>query len=336
MGWHDKPTRAAILRHGQDRQGLRAALSTNGFSPFPCALSLSKGRFTHGDAFEGQALLGCSVDGFIMPELPEVETIRRSLVPLLCDDVIRAVPLLEPHAVAAPSPSEIVALLPGRRVIAVNRRAKFLILALDTLNLVVHLRMSGRLKLVQTVEDSRYLRAQWNLESGHVLCFYDVRRFGRIWLADDARLAELFAPLGPEPFDPALTADLLQKRLAQRTAPLKSLLLNQHFLAGLGNIYVDEVLYACKLHPRRQADSLEIGETSGLLDAIRSILRNAIANGGTTFDAVYSDAEGKPGRHREHLAVYGRTGEPCLTCGAPIQRIVVAQRGTHICPQCQH
>ena len=270
-----------------------------------------------------------------MPELPEVETIRRSLVPHLVGDEVAAVPLLDPHAVAEPSPDAIVALLPGRRITAINRRAKFLVFDLEELFLVVHLRMSGRLKLARPVEDIRYLRAQWNLKSGHVLCFYDVRRFGRIWLVDDARLAELFAPLGPEPFDPALTADILRERLARHTTSLKSLLLNQHFIAGLGNIYVDEVLHACRLHPRRPANALSDDETAELLDTTRDILQAAIANGGTTFDAVYSDAEGRPGRHREHLAVYRRTGEPCLVCGAPIERIVVAQRGTHLCPRCQ-
>ena len=270
-----------------------------------------------------------------MPELPEVETIRRSLVPHLCGDSIAAVPLLDPHAVAEPGPDAIVALLPGRRIVAVNRRAKYLVFALEGLNLVVHLRMSGRLRLVRPVEDIRYLRAQWNLESGHVLCFFDMRRFGRIWLVDDARLAELFAPLGPEPFDSSLTADVLRERLASRTTALKALLLNQNFIAGLGNIYVDEVLFACKLHPRRPADSLNRDEVTGLLETTRHILRAAIANGGTTFDAVYSDAEGKPGRHREQLAVYRRTGEPCFDCGTPIERIVVAQRGTHVCPRCQ-
>ena len=271
-----------------------------------------------------------------MPELPEVETIRRSLVPHLAGDGIAAVPLLDPHAVAEPDPAVIVALLPGRRVSAIRRRAKYLVFDLENLYLVVHLRMSGRLKLVRPVEDMRYLRAQWNLDSGRVLCFYDVRRFGRIWLVDDARLAELFAPLGPEPFDPGLTAGILRERLARHTTTLKALLLNQHFIAGLGNIYVDEVLHACKLHPRRPANALDEKETAALLATTRQILRAAIANGGTTFDAVYSDAEGRPGRHREHLAVYRRTEEPCLTCGTPIERIVVAQRGTHLCPQCQH
>lgn len=270
-----------------------------------------------------------------MPELPEVETIRRSLVPHVRGDVITAAPLLDPHAVAEPSPEGIVALLPGQRIADVSRRAKYLVFALDSLNLVVHLRMSGRLKLVRPVEDIRYLRAQWNLQSGLVLCFYDVRRFGRVWLVDDTRLAELFAPLGPEPFDAALTAESLSERLASRTAPLKSLLLDQRFIAGLGNIYVDEVLFACRLHPRRAANSLDAAETAGLLDTTRQILEAAIANGGTTFDAVYSDAEGRPGRFREHLAVYRRAGEPCLDCGNPIERIVVAQRGTHICPRCQ-
>lgn len=270
-----------------------------------------------------------------MPELPEVETIRRSLAPHLCDDVIAAVPVLDPHAVAEPGPDALAALLPGRRIRAVTRRAKFLVFALDAHNLVVHLRMSGRLRLVRQVEETRYLRAQWYLRSGRALCFYDLRRFGRVWLVDDARLAELFAPLGPEPFDPALTPASLHKRLEKRTAPLKSLLLNQHFIGGLGNIYVDESLHAVKLHPRRPADSLEIGETTALLAAIRRILREAIESGGTTFDAVYSDAAGKPGRYRERLAVYRRAGEPCLTCGAPIARIVVAQRGTHLCPRCQ-
>lgn len=270
-----------------------------------------------------------------MPELPEVETIRRSLVPHLSGDVITAVPLLDPHAVAAPSSEAIVALMPGLRISAIRRRAKYLVFACGALNLVVHLRMSGRLKLLKPVEDIRYLRAQWNLASGRVLCFYDVRRFGRIWLLDDESLAALFAPLGPEPFDPAVSVDFLKKRLANRTTSIKALLLNQHFIAGLGNIYVDEVLHICKIDPRRPADSLSKDEVAKLLEAIRKILDSAISSGGTTFDAVYSDAEGKPGRFREHLAVYRRAGEPCLTCGTPVKRLVVAQRGTHICPRCQ-
>ena len=240
-------------------------------------------------------------------------------------------PLLDPHAVAEPDPAEIVALLPGRRVSAISRRAKYLVFDLEELYLVVHLRMSGRLKLARPVEDIRYLRAQWNLKSGHVLCFYDVRRFGRIWLVDDARLAELFAPLGPEPFDPALTADILRERLARHTTSLKSLLLNQHFIAGLGNIYVDEVLHACRLHPRRPANALSGDETTELLDTTRGILQAAIANGGTTFDAVYSDAEGRPGRHREHLAVYRRTGEPCLVTAARPSNASSSRSAAHIC-----
>lgn len=270
-----------------------------------------------------------------MPELPEVETIRRSLVPLIRGDEVAAVPLLDPHAVSEPGPEAIAALLPGRRIRAIRRRAKYLVFDLGGLNLVVHLRMSGRLKLQKPVEDIRYLRAQWNLSSGHVLCFYDVRRFGRIWLLDDTRLAELFAPLGPEPFDPAVTADVLQERLAGRTTSIKALLLNQHFIAGLGNIYVDELLHICGLNPRRPADSLNDTEVAALLATTRKTLDLAIACGGTTFDAVYSDAEGRPGRFRQHLAVYRRAGEPCLNCGTPIERIVVAQRGTHVCPRCQ-
>ncbi len=270
-----------------------------------------------------------------MPELPEVETIRRSLAPHLPEDVIAAVPLLDPHAVAEPRPEAIVGIAPGQRVTGIHRRAKYLVIALEAHNLVVHLRMSGRLRLDRPVEDMRYLRAQWNFASGRVLCFYDVRRFGRIWLVDDDRLAALFAPLGPEPFDPALTVAALQDRLARRTAPLKSLLLDQRIIAGLGNIYVDEILFASNLHPRRPAGSLAEAEVARLLDATRSILQAAIANGGTTFDAVYRDAKGRPGRYRSHLSVYGRAEEPCLTCGAPIQRIVVAQRGTHFCARCQ-
>ena len=270
-----------------------------------------------------------------MPELPEVETIRRSLAPHLTGDAIAAVPLLDPHAVAEPSPEGAVALAAGQGIAAVRRRAKYLIFDLEARHMVVHLRMSGRLRLVRTVADIRYLRAQWNLVSGRVLCFYDVRRFGRIWLVDEDRLAELLAPLGPEPFDPALTVAALHERLARRTAPVKSLLLDQRIIAGLGNIYVDEILFAGHVHPRRPAGALDEREIATLLDVTRRTLRTAIANGGTTFDAVYSDAEGRPGRHRAHLAVYRRTGEPCVACGAPIRRTVVAQRGTHFCPRCQ-
>jgi formamidopyrimidine-DNA glycosylase len=271
-----------------------------------------------------------------MPELPEVESIVCGLAPALLGRTIVAAEVRWERAVATSSPEAFVRGLVGRRMTGVTRRGKYILIALDGRHLLVHLRMTGRLLLWPSPQAEMlgdpYLRALLVLDTGAVLAFRDVRKFGRLWLVDDP--CEVVGALGPEPLGEDFSLEGLHQ-LLRRRRQLKPLLLDQHALAGLGNIYVDEALWDAGLHPLRQADSLNDAEVSRLYAAIRTVLERAIAQGGTTL-RDYRTANGEPGRHQECLAVYGRAGQPCPRCGGPVARIVVGQRGTHYCPVCQH
>ena len=182
--------------------------------------------------------------------------------------------------------------------------------------------------------DDRHLRVLLFLDDGQRLWFSDTRKFGRMWLLDDP--ADVLGELGPEPLADDFTAVRLREMLARRRGRIKPLLLNQRFLAGLGNIYTDETLWQAGIHPLRRADSLSPAEVRRLHRAIRSVLRAAIASGGTTLpDAAYQQADGRSGEFASKLAVYGRAGQACPRCGTTIERIKVSQRGTHFCPHCQ-
>jgi formamidopyrimidine-DNA glycosylase len=226
--------------------------------------------------------------------------------------------------------------LPGRHIAAIGRRAKWLLFTLDAgWTLALHLRMSGSVS-VRTADEpaDSYTHLVLTLDDGRRLFFRDIRKFGRARLLDAAGLAALDASLGPEPLSDSFHARDLARLLAGRRTPIKPLLLNQAVLAGLGNIYADESLWQARLHPLRPASSLQPGEIEALYSAIRSVLTKAITNGGSTL-RDYRDGYGQAGNNQEHFAVYQRAGLPCLRCGTPIVRMVVAQRGTHLCPQCQ-
>lgn len=273
-----------------------------------------------------------------MPELPEVETVARLLRPQLVGRTVTGAQVRWTRTVggrAAPFLSGVT----GAALAAVERRAKYLVFPLTRDGrpagaLLGHLRMTGRM----TVREARqppdpYERVRLALDDGRVFAFDDVRKFGRLEFttAAHARLAAL----GPEPLSEAFSGPWLAAALAGRRRQLKPLLLDQTFVAGLGNIYVDEALHASGLHPLTCAQRVRPEQAERLCAAIRSILARAIAREGSSFDAFYRTPDGRPGGYQAEFRVYGRGGEPCRTCGTPVRRLVVAQRGTHLCPRCQ-
>ena len=274
-----------------------------------------------------------------MPELPEVETVRRSLLDLV---VGRAIVGLRPSTFAGVMGGEaieaVAARLVGRRITGVRRRAKYLLLDLDDdTSLMVHLRMTGRLEVApRDAPPLRFEHLAIELDDGRDLRFADQRKFGRVLVVQPDDADALHLRIGPEPLAPAFTAAVLRDRLARRSGRLKSVLLDQRLVAGLGNIYVDEALFQARLHPNRTANSLTETETRRLHRAIRDVLRQGLVNRGTTVSS-FRDGRGAEGENQAHLRVYGRgtRGEPCPRCGRPVQRTIVGGRGTHFCPRCQ-
>jgi len=271
-----------------------------------------------------------------MPELPEVETLARELRGVLVGRSVVGVEVRWPRTVAAPDPETFARRLVGRRIWEIRRRGKWLLLGLDEGDwLLVHLRMSGRLAVERAdAPEDAHTRVVFHLDDGRRLRFSDPRKFGRMALT--ACPEEWLGDLGPEPLDPDLTPERLAGMLRGRRVRLKPLLADQRFLAGLGNIYADEVLWRAGLHPLRCAHTLTPGEVTRLHGAMREVLEEAIARRGTTLpDQRYVLPDGRPGEFAAHLAVYGREGQPCPRCGAPIARARVGGRSAHFCPQCQ-
>jgi len=270
-----------------------------------------------------------------MPELPEVETIARTLrlgsqnQPALIGRCILGADLLWERTLAEPSPAEFIPRLTGQVIEDIGRRGKFLYLRLTCDWLLFHLRMSGDI-LVKPAGTPRetHDRLVLELDGELQLVFNDARKFGRVWLVDE--VDHVVGNLGPEPLDEGLTAGGFFTRLHGTQRQLKPLLLDQNFLAGLGNIYVDEALNLAKLHPLIPANHITVEQAECLLESIRIVLRDGIARNGASIDWVY-----RGGDFQNYFRVYQRTGEPCPECGTAIARIVVGQRGTHFCPQCQ-
>ncbi len=273
-----------------------------------------------------------------MPELPEVETIVRQLEPALVGRTIAAVQVRWPGTVVGSLPAFHSALR-GTRIARLWRRGKFFVADLvrgrmRAGHLVGHLRMTGRLLLAPgTADPGPWARVSVGLDDGRVLHFVDTRKFGRLWATE--RLDAVMAGLGPEPLAKEFTPAWLARALRARRRRLKPLLLDQGFIAGLGNIYVDESLHAARLHPLTLAHTLRASLARRLHLAIRRTLRAAISREGSSFDTFYRTPGGRPGRYQTRLRVYGRAGRPCRTCGTPIVRTLVAQRATHFCPRCQ-
>lgn len=270
---------------------------------------------------------------YTMPELPEVETVVRSLRAPLIGRTITGVWTDWPKVMRSPSPAEFAARLPGQTFRALNRRAKYIVCQLDHDVLAVHLKMTGRLYIWDNPEPpDRWVHFRLALNDSRYLCFSDARRFGRVYLAQD--IEEIAPDLGPEPLDAAFTAAVLRQQLAGRHKAIKALLLDQSFIAGVGNIYADEALHAAGIHPLRPAHTLTDAEIARLHQAIRRALEQGIAHEGASIN-WYRKPDGERGESQDYLTVYGRDGQPCLTCGAPLIKIRVAQRGTHYCPICQ-
>lgn len=272
-----------------------------------------------------------------MPELPEVETVVRQLAPGLEGRTFTGAQVVWPRTIAAPGVATFRRTLPGLRVERLWRRAKYIVadLAGDDgrrRQLTVHLRMTGRLWLGDDREPD-HLRVLMDLDDGRVLAFSDVRKFGRVGLVK--QLDDLLPPLGPEPLSDDFDGEWLARALRARKRQLKPLLLDQSFLAGLGNIYVDEALHTARLHPLRSSDTVPRARAHELAEAIKVILAGAIRAEGSSFDTFYRTPEGQPGRFQDEFRVYGRDGRPCRRCGATVAKILVGQRGTHFCRRCQ-
>jgi len=269
-----------------------------------------------------------------MPELPEVETIARSLRPQLVGRTILDSDVCWSRTIATPSARKFKQLIKGQKIVTVSRRAKFLSVQLSNLYLLIHLRMSGDLYIKE--EDALLEKHDrlilWLSSQGkrkqHKLIFNDTRKFGRVWLTADPD--EVLGNLGPEPLSDEFTPRWLYESLQTRHRQLKPLLLDQSFLAGLGNIYTDESLHRARLHPLAESDSVSEKQAEALWEAIRAVLNEGIRRNGASIDWVY-----RGGEFQNYFRVYDRDGEPCPVCGTTIQKLVVGQRGTHICPNCQ-
>ncbi|RIV22107.1 bifunctional DNA-formamidopyrimidine glycosylase/DNA-(apurinic or apyrimidinic site) lyase [Alicyclobacillaceae bacterium I2511] len=272
-----------------------------------------------------------------MPELPEVESVRRNLETQIVGRTVVRVEVRLPRIVRTPpNPEVFAAMLSGVTVTGVGRRGKYLLIYTDALTLVSHLRMEGQYRLTKAgEEESSHTHVVFYFNDKTELRYRDVRQFGTMDLVYGGMpWPRGLLELGPEPFDSLLEKGGLWHRIHSRRAPLKSVLLDQTTLAGLGNIYVDESLFAAGIHPERPANQVTKVQAQALLSAIREVLTRAIAAGGSSV-RTYVDGYGRHGGFQIQLQVYAREGQSCRVCGVPIEKIRVAGRGTHFCPQCQ-
>ncbi|MDX1686342.1 MAG: bifunctional DNA-formamidopyrimidine glycosylase/DNA-(apurinic or apyrimidinic site) lyase [Candidatus Promineifilaceae bacterium] len=269
-----------------------------------------------------------------MPELPEVETTVRALRVPLVGETITGVRNSWPRHIATPSPEALRERIAGRRIEAIDRRGKYLVFTLTGgETLIIHLRMTGHLSVVEAdAPVAPHTHTTFTLANGKEMRFRNPRKFGRVYLVRDPE--DVLGKLGPEPLDPDFTPERLKEQLERRTKQLKALLLDQTFIAGVGNIYADEALFYAGLHPQRGAHSLRDGEIKDLHAALQKVLRMGIERKGASIDR-YVKPDGSRGTMQDVVAVYKRTGEACVRCGTTIERIVVAGRSTHFCPACQ-
>lgn len=276
-----------------------------------------------------------------MPELPEVETITRRLrsgtaeVPSVIAQRIESVRVNWDRIIATPDPDTFIQRLTGRTIQDVSRRGKFIHIALDQGHLIAHLRMSGDLRVEagsgitsDPSPESRFNQVVATFQSDWQLAFSSIRKFSRMWLVDQPEQA--WGKLGPEPLGPDLSAEKLFDMLREHSRQIKPLLMDQSFVAGLGNIYTDESLYRASIHPLRRSDTISRSEAEALYDAIQQVLQHGIEKFGSSLDWAY-----RGGTFQNYFQVHQRKGESCPRCGYPIEKIRVGQRGTYICPHCQ-
>jgi formamidopyrimidine-DNA glycosylase len=271
-----------------------------------------------------------------MPELPEVETIRRQLAPHLEGRRILTAEVFDPRWTRPEPPSLIEDALPGRTVERVGRAGKYLVWELSgDLYLLVHLRMTGSL-LFDPTDEPTHTRARFALDGGHRLIYVDPRRFGtgHLMPGEAARDSYLGQRIGIEPLTPEFTVEHLRALARNRTAPVKSFILDQRRIAGVGNIYADEALFRAKIHPLRPAGKLTRAQLADLRDAIEQSLADGIEAKGATIDD-FRHVDGARGSFQDRFLVHTRAGEPCVRCGTPIRKLVVGGRGTYVCERCQ-
>ncbi|MGI6785577.1 MAG: bifunctional DNA-formamidopyrimidine glycosylase/DNA-(apurinic or apyrimidinic site) lyase [Gleimia sp.] len=290
-----------------------------------------------------------------MPELPEVETIRMGLLPRLVGHRIEDAHVWGTRIARAQTggPSALENQIKGRRIDALARRGKFLWAELDSGSaLVFHLGMSGQLRISEgdAVPRATHEHARMTLDNGQSLSFIDQRTFGRLevsdyvdtpdgqvagWGSERRSIPRSAAHIGRDPLDDAFDAGQVVSKIRQSRSPIKNLLLNQELVSGIGNIYADEALFAAGIHGLRMGKNVRRYEVEEVLDDVAEIMKSAIEVGGTSFDALYVNADGDPGYFSRSLAVYGLVGEPCVRCGTPIERVNIQGRSHHYCPTCQ-
>ncbi len=266
-----------------------------------------------------------------MPELPEVETIKNELLPHVLNRTITGVDIFWDKMVRRPSVAEFRRRVIGKKIVRLSRRGKYLFFHLGGDGvLVMHMKMTG--SLLVNPSENRFTRAVIYLDDGSSVHFWDPRKFGVMWLADDESAVD--SMLGPEPLSAAFTYAALAKLLKNRKAPVKAVILDQSLIAGIGNMYADESLFEAKIHPLRPADSLNENEVKKLHRAIRHVLQKALVRKGASV-RNYIRPGGEPGTAHDEFVVAHGVGKNCPDCGGPIERIVVRGRGTYICPRCQ-
>lgn len=270
-----------------------------------------------------------------MPELPEVETTCRGLRPHVVDRLIAAVRIRTPR-LRWPVPVQLRRMIHGTRIRTIDRRAKYLLLGTDVGTVILHLGMSGSLRVVAADHPAgKYDHFEIVFTDGNCLRFRDPRRFGCVlWTTKDPACHPLLRSLGPEPLSDALSGRYLYARSRGRRTRVKSFIMNADIVAGIGNIYANEALFAAGIHPQRRAGRISLQRYTRLADSIKTTLQHAIRAGGTTL-RDFSREDGNPGYFQQQLQVYGREGDLCIHCQAPIRRRVVAQRSSFFCPRCQ-
>lgn len=270
-----------------------------------------------------------------MPELPEVETVVRTIRPALIGRRIESMWYDWANTIYTPTADQFASRIAGQSIQNVRRRAKYIICELDHDLFVVHLKMTGRLYVSQQGQsnpDDKWVHFSLGLDNGEQLLFSDSRKFGKVYLV--TQFDEINPNIGPEPLEDAFTLAQFVERLKGRKQAIKPLLLDQSFIAGVGNIYADEALLRAGIHPLRRADTLTDDERAKLYQTVRDSLFDGIQHEGASIN-WYRKPDGSKGDSQNHFYAYGRTDQPCLICGTPIRKIRVAQRGTHFCPVCQ-
>lgn len=270
-----------------------------------------------------------------MPELPEVETTKNGITPVALNQTIRQIIIRAPK-LRWPIPKNIAKILPGQIVRSIERRAKYILINFDTGTLIMHLGMSGRLRiLTEDTPPQKHDHVDICFTSGTILRYTDPRRFGAIlWTSDPALEHKLLSELGPEPLTTAFTGKHLSQLAKNKRIPVKAFIMDSKVVVGVGNIYASEALFAAKIDPRKPAQQVTEQQYVELAKHIKRILKLAITQGGTTLKDFYT-AEGKPGYFTQKLQVYGRDKLPCVTCNAPIASLSIGQRNTFFCTTCQ-